>query len=211
MSNQRITVVPADSCVIVDGDALAGLALPAAPNVHAIQWHGTHGIIERRTGGAEYFTDFSVVSPFLAVWQAKRDELDNPPPPPVPTLAEAKANAESVIDAAASAARARFISSGVGQDAVYVVKGQQAEAYAAAGYSGPVPAYIQAEADATGATPTVAAQTILALRDAWNNTIGPAIEAQRIGGKKLARDAATLPEVETRTAAAVAALGAIQP
>lgn len=207
----RVTIVPDDNCVIADGDALSGLTLPASPNIHAIQWYGTYGIIEYKAGGAEQFTDPAVIQPYLDVWQARRDEIDNPPPPPVPTLAEAKAGAERVIDAAASAARARFISSGVGQDAVYVVKGQQAEAYAAAGFSGPVPAYIQAEADATGATPTVAAQTILALRDAWNNTIGPAIEAQRIGGKKLARDAATLPEVETHTAAAVAALGAIQP
>ena len=93
----RITIVPADGCVIKDGDALAGLALPSAPNVHAIQWHGTHGIIERTTGAAEYFTDFSVVSPFLAVWQAKRDEIDNPPPPPVPTLADAKAAAVAAV------------------------------------------------------------------------------------------------------------------
>ena len=98
MSIQRITIVPADACVIVDNDALTGLALPAAPNVHAIQWHGTHGIIERIAGGAEYFTDFSVVSPFLAVWQARRDELDNPPPPPVPTLAEAKAAAVADVN-----------------------------------------------------------------------------------------------------------------
>lgn len=97
MSNQRITVVPADACVIVEGDALAGLALPVSTNVHAIQWHGTHGIIERRTGGAEYFTDFSVVAPFLSVWQARRDELDAPPPPPAPTLAEAKAAATAQV------------------------------------------------------------------------------------------------------------------
>jgi len=94
----RVTIVPADQCVIVDGDTLSGLALPAAPNVHAIQWHGTHGIIERRTGAAEYFTDESVIAPFVAVWQARRDELDNPPPPPVPTLAEAKEAAIAAVN-----------------------------------------------------------------------------------------------------------------
>lgn len=125
--------------------------------------------------------------------------------------ADAIKYAETAIDKAASAARARFISSGVGQDAVYVVKGQQAEAYAAAGFSGPVPAYIQAEADATGVTPTVAAQTILGLRDAWNNLIGPAIESQRIGGKKLVREAATVGEVDVHMRAVLLALEAIKP
>lgn len=87
----RIIVVPEDQCVIVDDDALSGLTLPAAPNVHAIQWHGTYGIIEKKAGPAERFTDESVLAPYLAVWQVRRDEIDNPPEPPEPTLAEAKA------------------------------------------------------------------------------------------------------------------------
>lgn len=95
------------------------------------------------------------------------------PPDPVldATLPDAIKYAETTIDRAASAARARFISSGVGQDAVYVVKGQQAQAYADAGFAGDVPAYIAAEAAATGVTAQAAAQTILALRDAWNNLV----------------------------------------
>ena len=85
----RITIVPADGCVIKDGDALTGLAMPAAPNVHAIQWHGAYGIIEHLTGPAVRFTDFDVVQPYLDVWQVERDRIDNlppPPPPPVPVL-----------------------------------------------------------------------------------------------------------------------------
>lgn len=93
----RITIVPADGCVIKDGDALAGLALPVSTNVHAIQWHGTYGIIERKVGGSESFSDFAIVQPYLDVWQARRDELDNPPPPPAPTLAEAKAAAVAAV------------------------------------------------------------------------------------------------------------------
>lgn len=87
----RVTIVPEDSCVIVDGDALSGLALPASPNIHAIQWHTNFGIIEKKTGPAERFTDEGVLAPYLAVWQARRDEIDNvepppPPPAPVPTV-----------------------------------------------------------------------------------------------------------------------------
>lgn len=138
------------------------------------------------------------------------DEL---PPDPIldATLLDAIKFAETSIDRAASSARARFISSGVGQDAVYVVKGQQAEAFAAAGFNGDPPAYIAAEAAATGVTPMVAAQTILGLRDAWNNLIGPAIESQRIGGKKLVREATTVEEVDARMRAATLALQEIRP
>lgn len=87
----RVTIVPEDSCVIVDGDALSGLALPASPNIHAIQWHTNFGVIEKKTGPAERFTDEGVLAPYLAVWQARRDEIDNaepppPPPAPVPTV-----------------------------------------------------------------------------------------------------------------------------
>lgn len=130
--------------------------------------------------------------------------------PPTP-IAEARSRAELAIDSAASSARGRFISSGVGQDAVYVVKGQQAEAFAASGFNGDPPAYIAAEAAATGVTPMVAAQTILGLRDAWNNLIGPAIESQRIGGKKLVREATTVEEVDARMRAATLALEEIRP
>jgi hypothetical protein len=127
------------------------------------------------------------------------------------TLPEAITYAEKAIDKGASAARSRFISSGVGQDAVYVVKGEQAQVYADAGFAGPVPSYIAAEAAATGVTEEVAAQTILALRDAWNNTVGPAIEALRIGGKKQARDATTVVAVDSAMRAALVALEAIRP
>lgn len=94
----RITIVPDDNCVITDGDALSGLTLPASPNIHAIQWHGTYGIIERKTGAADRFTDPAVIQPYLDVWQARRDEIDNPPPPPVPTLAESKAAAVATVN-----------------------------------------------------------------------------------------------------------------
>lgn len=87
----RVTIVPEDQCVIVDGDMLSGLSLPATTNIHAIQWHGTAGIIERQIGPAERFTDESVIAPFVAVWQARRDEIDNPPQPPAPTMPELQA------------------------------------------------------------------------------------------------------------------------
>lgn len=152
--------------------------------------------------GVDWSSIEAVVEPIAPV---------EPTPTYTPTLDESKAMAEDTIDAHAAIARGRFISSGTGQDAVYVVKGQQAEAFAAAGFNGDPPAYIAAEAAATGVTPMVAAQTILGLRDAWNNLIGPAIESQRIGGKKLVREATTVEEVYARMRAATLALQEIRP
>lgn len=104
----RVVIVPEDQCVIVDGDALSGLALPASPNTHAIQWYGTHGVIEKKTGPAERFTDEAVLAPYLAVWQARRDELDAPPPaPPAPTpeqqITAVVAKVQQHLDAVAKA------------------------------------------------------------------------------------------------------------
>ena len=205
----RVTIVPEDRYIQVDGRGL-NFDFSADPNIHALQWFDDYGTVEQKTGGSRPAT-LADVQPFIDAWEVERERIDNPPPPPVPTLAEAKANAERVIDAAASAARGRFISSGVGQDGVYVVKGQQAEAYAAAGYTGPVPSYIAAEAQALGITAQEAAQRMLAVRDAWNTTLGPTIEAQRIGGKAQVRAAPTVEALAVKLAEVLAGLQAIQP
>lgn len=208
----RLTISPDDHCVIVDGDVLSGLALPESSNVHAIQWYGDHGVIERKTGPAEHFTDFAVVQPYLDAWQVERDRLDAPlPPPPAPSLPDAVAAAEAAIDREAGAARVRFISTGAGQDATYMVKGLQAEAFRAAGYAGEVPPYIAAEAAATGQSEKAAADSILTVRDAWNNLIGPAIEALRIGGKKRVREMPDVAGVLEAQAETVAALREVRP
>lgn len=206
----RVTIVPEDHYIAVDSRGL-NFDFPADANIHAIQWDGASGVVEQKVGGSRPAT-LEEVQSFVDLWEAERARVDAPPPPPPPiTLSAAILGAERSIDLAASNARARFISSGVGQDAVYVVKGQQAEAFAAAGFNGDPPAYIAAEAAATGVTPMVAAQTILGLRDAWNNLIGPAIESQRIGGKKLVREATTVEEVDARMRAATLALQEIRP
>lgn len=127
------------------------------------------------------------------------------------TLSDAIAYAEKQIDHEASKARGRFVSSGTGQDGTYIIKAEQAQAYQDAGYTGIVPPYVAAEAAATGATAQTTAALIIATRDAWNNTVGPAIEAQRIGGKKKVREATTVQAVDTELRAANLALQAIHP
>lgn len=48
----RLTIIPADGTVYVDGAAVAGLTFTSPADVHALQWSGTGGWVER-VGGAE--------------------------------------------------------------------------------------------------------------------------------------------------------------
>jgi hypothetical protein len=127
------------------------------------------------------------------------------------SLESAKSYAERMIDAEASKTRAKFISVGAGQEATYIVKAEQAIAYKAANYSGEVPSYIAAEAAALGKTPVEVTDDIIATSNAWNNLVGPQIEALRIGGKSKVRAAATVEVVDTEFKSTVQALQQITP
>lgn len=125
------------------------------------------------------------------------------------TLAGAQAAALVRIDDAAGAARLRYITDVPGQQAVYLRKMEQAQAFAAGGYVGDPPPYVASEAQATGATAQVAADTILAVAAYWDGVLSPAIEEARIGGKRNVESAATVAAVDAATQAAVDALAAI--
>ena len=74
-----VTVVPEDKMIIVDKQALRfDFAAPA--NLHALQWHDSAGHIEYTDGqpnrpltSADYD---AVVAPFVALWQAEYDRLE---------------------------------------------------------------------------------------------------------------------------------------
>jgi hypothetical protein len=130
----------------------------------------------------------------------------------------ARFRALTAIDAAAGAARKRYITDVPGQQAVYLVKLQEAEAYLiahAANAEAPVPPYIAAEATALGQSAIAVATNVAALASFWNGTVGPSIEGARLGGKAAvagatgADEAATIAALEAARDAAVAALEAI--
>lgn len=113
------------------------------------------------------------------------------------------------IDDAAGRARLRFITDVPGQQAVYMVKLQQAQAYTAAvalDAQATVPPYIAAEAAATGQTAAQVAANVIALAAVWNEQAGPAIEGERMGGKSAVTAAQDLEAVEAARVAAVQAL-----
>ena len=131
---------------------------------------------------------------------------------PTVDLADVKAEAKRVVDNAASSARAKYITSGTGQDAVYLVKYDEAKAYKDAGYpaTGSPSAYphLTAEANGTGQTEQQVADTVIATRDTWL-LLSAQIEGERLGGKKNIEDAVDGSGVNTARDNAVTALEAI--
>lgn len=128
------------------------------------------------------------------------------------TLAELQAAARAEIDAAAGQARLRYITDCAGQQAVYLLKLEEAQAYLAAlpgNAQAPVPAHIAAEATATSAPAAAVAQMVADLAAYWNGALSPAIEGARMGAKAGVAAAADAAAVAAARNAGLAALAAI--
>ena len=73
----RVTVVPADRLIIVNGEALQ-FDYPAPPSLHAQQWGGEQGHMEW-TDDYNMALDASLydeeVAPFVALWEAEKARL----------------------------------------------------------------------------------------------------------------------------------------
>jgi hypothetical protein len=128
------------------------------------------------------------------------------------SLAMLRVHAHRAIDAAAGDARLKYITDVAGQQAVYLVKLEQARAYIAAhalDAQAPVPPYIAAEAAAVGMTALDVAQEVVELATSWNDIAGPAIEGARLGGKAAVQAADDEAAINAARDAAIAALAAI--
>ena len=86
------------------------------------------------------------------------------------------------IDMKAGAVRARYITIAPGQEATYIMKGQQAREYAAVSFGGAPPPLVAAEAAATGTTAQDAALSITAMEVQWS-TLASHIEGVRRASK----------------------------
>ena len=73
----KVTVVPADRLIIVDGEALH-FDFPAPANLHALQWDGEQGHMEW-TDDYNMALDASLyddeMAPFVALWEAEKARL----------------------------------------------------------------------------------------------------------------------------------------
>lgn len=120
-------------------------------------------------------------------------------------VAMARAAAHAEIDWEAGQTRAKYITIAPGQEATYLIKGQQARDFSAAGHTGPVPSLVQAEADATGELPADACTRILAEEAAWVEAAAHIERERRLG--KINVDAASDAEaIEVAKSAAIMTL-----
>lgn len=120
-------------------------------------------------------------------------------------------DARNTIDLAASRARGRYLTNGVGQDATYTAKYLDAINYVKAGYPADATLFtwINAEASATGLTTTQAADRIKTIGDFWYGLKGPQIEAARIAGKDALETLSTVEAIISHTQGVVSALDAM--
>ena len=76
----RVTIIPVDGFVSVDGEGYSGLDLAFMnSDIHALQWYETEGDIERKDSRGrivsnEAITDLTPYQPALVAWQAAKDE-----------------------------------------------------------------------------------------------------------------------------------------
>lgn len=74
----KISIIPSDNTIVVDGDARRPTGFVYPENIHAIQWRDGAGNVEHLVGPAVAFSEFSVVEPYLAAHAAQKaiDEGD---------------------------------------------------------------------------------------------------------------------------------------
>lgn len=126
------------------------------------------------------------------IWRGEGDSFYDLSKPP---LEHTRAEALYAIDKAAGETRARYITIAPGQEASYLIKERQAEAFKAASYRvDAIPPMIQAEMDAANLSAQAAAEFILAQRDAWV-TMAAAVESARRKGKVGVGMALTLKDI----------------
>lgn len=107
-------------------------------------------------------------------------------PKPVEPIPLATLQADSLfrIDALAGMTRLKFITVSPGQEMTYTAKLADAQAYILAGYPDAAPyVWINAEALATGSTPTQVADLIIYTANLWSQA-GSTIESKRMEAKQ---------------------------
>lgn len=78
----RLTIIPSDGTVIVDGVGFNGLDLSFMPaNVHAVQWYDTYGDVEIKNGFGKMVENIEITSiePYqqaVTAWQTKKTEIE---------------------------------------------------------------------------------------------------------------------------------------
>lgn len=101
MNIERLIIIREDGFVSINGRGLVIDLSDMPTDLHAVQWSGSEGHIERAGQPNEKITGIGDFITWIERWQALADELDAPPPPPTPEqiLAAKKAERQAIVDA----------------------------------------------------------------------------------------------------------------
>jgi hypothetical protein len=78
----RVIIIPSDGLVIANGLTVGGMDLSFMdPTIHAVQWYGTFGEIERKNSfgritANEPIESLAEFQPALDLWQSTKDTID---------------------------------------------------------------------------------------------------------------------------------------
>jgi len=78
----RVSIIPIDSVVCIDGNCLTGINLSQIPSeIHAVQWRNTEGTVEYVTQNKvkppnQDITSFEQFQWVVDAWNTKKAEID---------------------------------------------------------------------------------------------------------------------------------------
>ena len=93
----KITIVPEDGMVLVDGVFRGDMNLSVDPNIHAIHWDGTKGVIEYKDKPEE---DIDDITPYMPLVAQQAAEIQTETDEAATIAAEREAELEAIIAAA---------------------------------------------------------------------------------------------------------------
>lgn len=104
MNITRLVIIREDGFMSINGRGLTIDLADMPPDLHAVQWHGAEGHVERIGQINQPINTLGDFITWIERWQAWAAELDAPP---VITLEEAKASKNAEINAARAEANSR--------------------------------------------------------------------------------------------------------
>ena len=68
----KVTIIPSDGVVGIDGEFIDQLVLDIEPDIHAVQWDGVKGTIEYQSKPVEKITDFTPFEQYVTQAQTEK-------------------------------------------------------------------------------------------------------------------------------------------
>lgn len=98
----RVTIIRDDNLIIIDGRQINVDLSDMPSDLHALQWYGDHGEIERQGMMNQPISSLADFMVWITRWNDAALALDNPPahvPTPEEIIASKKAERQAIVDA----------------------------------------------------------------------------------------------------------------